>query len=212
MNARLFQTTIATIALFSFSVGGASALTPDNALSIILDPNMSRDMTAGLGVHGNGFFDAYIEASCDADRTLNQITFVLNGTKDPQRLPRLSGGVDGQEAMSPLPAIDPKTLTTTLRFKEPVVIKACKSAHIFIYADIPANAKLSTRYELMVEFPSDILSDATSIFGNFPVKGRTLRVINAPVDFAACIREARALQSMKERSQARAQCRSVQHW
>lgn len=140
-------------------------------------------------------------ASCDEDRKVDQIVTVYEGS---DVLPELFVRVNGEKMrMSP---IDPKTLTATLTFEKPLIVKACYLTKVTFFANTPQSAKPGSTYTAMVELKSDIVSDAEAIYGNFPIRGTKITVVDMS-DRRSCYAMAGKEETSKARNTARAACR-----
>lgn len=64
----------------------------------------------------------------------------------------------------------------TLTFLKPLVVKAGTKATVQITGDIKAAATAGAEHSFYVELPTDIVSNATTVKGVFPLKGKTFRI------------------------------------
>lgn len=116
-----------------------------------------------------------LAASCDDSVQLEDITILHEGFGASSDIDGVYAAVNGAR-VSRKRTIDSKDQSASVHFKTPLVIPACKSVTLDLVADISSTATISSEHNLVVELPSDLVSNAKQVKGNFPVRGNTFRV------------------------------------
>ncbi len=125
----------------------------------------------------NGVVMASIDltASCDDSVTITNFTTLHEGFGDSGDITGLYATVDGAR-VSRRRTIDSQNQTTDIRFIAPLVIAACKTQTVDIVADFSSTAVVSAEHNVSVELPTDLLTNAKKVQGNFPLRGNTFKV------------------------------------
>ena len=127
------------------------------------------------GANGVTMVSLDLTASCDDSVSLTDLTILHGGLG-------ATGDIDGVYAsmagsrVSRKRTLDIKAQTATLHFSSPVTVAACKTVTLDLMADFTTTAASSGEHNLEVELPSDVMSNAKSVKGNFPLKGKTFKI------------------------------------
>lgn len=130
--------------------------------------------TVPKGAQGIVFTSLDLTASSD-DVVLENLTVLHEGFGDSADFSGVYAVVDGARVTRKR-TIDTQSYTATIRFTTPLVIPAGKTVTLQIAGDLASNATVSSEHSLTVELPTDIISNAKSVTGNFPLKGKAFRV------------------------------------
>lgn len=131
--------------------------------------------TVPRGANGVVMASVDLTASCDDSVTISNFTVLHEGFGDSSDLDGLYATVDGAR-VSRRRTIDSQNQTSDIRFITPLVIAACKTQTVDIVADFNSSATVSAEHNLSVELPTDLLTNAKKVQGNFPLRGNTFKV------------------------------------
>jgi hypothetical protein len=130
--------------------------------------------TVPKGAQGVVFTSIDLTATAD-DVVLENITVLHEGFGDSADFSGVYAIVDGARVTRKR-TIDTQSYTSTLRFTKPLVIKAGSTVTIQLAGDLTTSATTASEHMLTVELPTDLISNAKSVTGNFPLKGKSFRV------------------------------------
>ncbi len=130
--------------------------------------------TVPKGAQGIIFTSIDLTASSD-DVVLENLTVLHEGFGASEDFSGVYAVVDGARVTRKR-TIDTQSYTATIRFTTPLVIAAGKTVTLQIAGDLTTSATTSSEHSLTVELPTDIVSNAKSVTGNFPLKGKAFRV------------------------------------
>jgi len=131
--------------------------------------------TVPRGANGVVMASMDLTASCDDSVTISNLTTLHEGFGDSGDIVGLYATVDGAR-VSRRRTIDSQNQTTDVRFITPLVVAACKTVTVDIVADFSSTAVVSAEHNLSVELPTDLLTNAKKVQGNFPLRGNTFKV------------------------------------
>jgi len=123
-----------------------------------------------------------LTASCDDSVTLESFTMLHEGFGNVSDVGGVYAAVEGAR-ITRKRTIDSEDQTSDLRFSSPLVINACDTVTVDVVADFSASATTAAEHNFVVELPSDLVSNAKEVTGNFPLRGNTFRM--AAVDSGA---------------------------
>ncbi len=148
----------------------------NGTLEIALSSKNPVGDTVPGGARGVTMVSLDLTASCDDDVTLSDITVLHEGFGHSAGIDGVYAEVDGAR-VSRSRSIDSKDQTADIRFTTPVVVPKCKTVTMDIAADINADVSYAgDEHNLTVELASDVVGNAKSTTGNFPLKGNTFKV------------------------------------
>lgn len=127
------------------------------------------------GAVGVSMLSLDLTASCEDSVTIEDLTVLHEGFGSTTDLTGLYAVVDGQRVTRKR-TVDSKDQSATLHFSSPLTVAACKSVTLDLVADLSTTATVSAEHNLVVELPSDVVSNAKQVKGNFPLKGNSFRV------------------------------------
>ncbi len=130
--------------------------------------------TVPKGAQGIVFTSIDLTATSD-DVVIENLTVLHEGFGDSADFSGVYAVVDGARATRKR-TIDTQSYTATIRFTKPLTIPAGKTVTLQIAGDLNTDAVTSGEHSLTVELPTDIVSNAKSVKGNFPLKGKAFRV------------------------------------
>ncbi len=130
--------------------------------------------TVPKGAQGVVFVSLDLTASSD-DVVLENLTVLHEGFGDSADFSGIYAIVDGARVTRKR-TIDTQSYTATIRFTTPLVVRAGKTVTLQIAGDLTTSATTASEHALTVELPTDIISNAKSVTGNFPLKGKAFRV------------------------------------
>lgn len=131
--------------------------------------------TVPRGANGVVMASIDLTASCDDSVTITNFTTLHEGFGDSADIDGLYASIDGAR-VSRRRTIDSQNQTSDIRFIAPLVIDACKTKTVDIVADFSSTAVVSAEHNLSVELPTDLLTNAKKVQGNFPLRGNTFKV------------------------------------
>jgi hypothetical protein len=155
---------------------GYSALpTSNSTLSVALSSKNPVGDTIPQGAVGVTMASMDITASCDDAAAITDLTILHEGFGDEADIDGVYATVNGAR-ISRKRTIDSKDQTATVHLTNPLDIAACKTVTVDIAADFNSTATTSAEHNLAVELPSDVITNAKQVTGNFPLRGSTFKV------------------------------------
>ena len=160
----------------SDTFNGYTALpTSNSTLSVALSSKNPVGDTLPQGAVGVTMVSMDITASCDDKAAITDFTVLHEGFGSQSDVDGVYATVNGAR-ISRKRTIDSKDQTATVHLSTPLEIAACGTVTVDIAADFSSTATTSAEHNLAVELPSDVLSNAKQITGNFPLRGNTFKV------------------------------------
>jgi hypothetical protein len=162
---------------FSDSVtfsGYTSVIQGDGTLEATLSAKNPVGDTIPQGAQGVVFTTIDLTATAD-DVVIENLTILHEGFGDSADFSGVYAVVDGTRVTRKR-TIDTQSYTATVRFTTPLVVPAGKTVTLQIAGDLANPATTASEHSLTVELPTDIVSNAKSVKGNFPLKGKAFRV------------------------------------
>ena len=154
--------------------GYTTVVQGDGSLEATLSAKNPMGDTVPKGAQGVVFTSVDLTATGDAV-TLENVTILHEGFGQSSDFSGVYAVVDGARVTRKR-TIDSQSYTSTLRFTTPLTIAAGKTVTLQIAGDLTTSATASAEHTLSVELPTDIISNAKSVKGNFPLKGKVFRV------------------------------------
>ncbi len=130
--------------------------------------------TIPKGAQGVVFTSIDLTATSD-DVILENLTVLHEGFGSSDDFSGVYAVVDGARVTRKR-TIDSQSYTATIRFTKPLSIMAGKTVTIQLAGDLTTTATVASEHSLTVELPTDFASNAKSVTGNFPLKGKAFRV------------------------------------
>lgn len=130
--------------------------------------------TIPKGAQGVVFTSVDLTATGD-DVVIENVTILHEGFGDSADFSGVYAVVDGMR-LTRKRTIDTQSYTATTRFTKPLTIKAGQTVTLHLAGDLTTTATTASEHALSVELPTDIVSNAKSTKGNFPLKGKSFRV------------------------------------
>ncbi len=160
----------------SKTFSGYTALpTSNSTLQVALSSKNPVGDTIPQGAVGVTMASMDITASCDDAAAITDLTILHEGFGAQTDIDGVYATVNGAR-ISRKRTIDSKDQTASVHLSEPLSIAACKTVTVDIAADFNSTATTSAEHNLAVELPSDIVTNAKQVTGNFPLRGSTFRV------------------------------------
>ena len=154
--------------------GYTSLVLGNGSLEATLSAKNPVGDTIPKGAQGVVFTSIDLTATSD-DVTLENLTVLHEGFGASEDFSGVYAVVDGAR-ITRKRTVDSQSYTATLRFTKPLVVKAGKTLTLQIAGDLTTSATTSSEHVLSVELPTDFISNAKSVTGNFPLKGKAFRV------------------------------------
>jgi hypothetical protein len=154
--------------------GYTSLVTGNGVLEATLSAKNPVGDTVPKGAQGVVFTSIDLTATSD-DVTLENLTVLHEGFGAADDFSGVYGVVDGARVTRKR-TIDTQSFTATLRFTQPLVIKAGKTVTLQLAGDLKTTATTASEHSITVELPTDFISNAKSVKGNFPLKGKAFKV------------------------------------
>ncbi|MFA6523824.1 MAG: S-layer homology domain-containing protein [Candidatus Peribacteraceae bacterium] len=155
---------------------GYSALPQGNGtLEVTVSSSNPIGDTVPKGAHTVPMLSLDLTASCDDSVTVETLTVLHEGFGDKGDIDAVYATIDGGR-VSRERTIDSKDQTAEVRFVSPLVVPACKTVTVDVVADIATSATASAEHNFAVELASDLVTNAKSLSGNFPLRGNSFRV------------------------------------
>ena len=130
--------------------------------------------TIPKGAAGVVFTSIDLTATSD-DVTLENLTVLHEGFGSSDDFSGVYALVDGARVTRKR-TIDSQSYTSTIRFTKPLVIAAGQTVTLQIAGDLTTDATTASEHALSVELPTDFVSNAKAVTGNFPLKGNSFKV------------------------------------
>ncbi|HVW66416.1 MAG TPA: S-layer homology domain-containing protein [Candidatus Peribacteraceae bacterium] len=131
--------------------------------------------TVPRGANGVVMASYDLTASCDDSVTIQNMTILHEGFGASSDIDGVYATVDGAR-VTRRRTVDSQNQTSDIRFVKPLVIDACKTKTIDVVADFDSTAQVAAEHNLSIELPTDLLSNAKKVQGNFPLRGNTFKV------------------------------------
>ncbi len=116
-----------------------------------------------------------LTASCDDSVVLESFTLLHEGFGAVGDIGGVYTAIDGAR-VSRKRTIDSEDQTSDLRLSSPLTINACDTVTVDLVADFSSSATTAAEHNFVVELPSDLISNAKEVAGNFPLRGNTFRM------------------------------------
>ena len=162
---------------FSDSVtfaGYTSIVIGNGTLEVTLASKNPVGDTVPKGAQGIVFTALDLTATGD-DVIIENLTILHEGFGASDDFSGVYAVVDGARVTRKR-TIDTQSYTSTLRFTKPLVVKAGKTVTLQLAGDLNTSATTSGEHALSVELPTDFISNAKAVTGNFPLRGKAFRV------------------------------------
>jgi hypothetical protein len=162
---------------FSDSVtfaGYTTIVIGNGTLEVTLSSKNPVGDTVPKGAQGIVFTSVDLTATAD-DVILENLTVLHEGFGDSADLSGVYALIDGARVTRKR-TVDTQSYTATLRFTKPLVVKAGHSITLQIAGDLTTTATTSGEHALSIELPTDFISNAKAVTGNFPLRGKAFRV------------------------------------
>lgn len=147
----------------------------DGILSVTISPTSPVGDTVPKGARAVELLALDLNASCDDDVVLEEITIVKEGLGAESDIEGVYAMVDNTR-ISRKRTIDNDSQTADLRLSTPLVISRCGSATVKVVADISGTAQPFAEHNVVVQLPTDVKGNAQKVEGNFPLRGDTFRI------------------------------------
>lgn len=154
--------------------GYTSLVQGNGSLEATLSAKNPVGDTIPKGAQGVVFTSLDLTATSD-DVVIENLTVLHEGFGDSADFSGVYAVVDGAR-ITRKRTIDLQSYTATLRFTKPLTVKAGKTVTLQIAGDLKTTAVTASEHALSVELPTDFVSNAKSVKGNFPLKGKSFRV------------------------------------
>lgn len=162
---------------FSDSVtfaGYTTIIQGDGTLEATLSAKNPVGDTVPQGAQGIVFTSIDLTATGD-DVVIENLTVLHEGFGDSADFSGVYAVVNGARVTRKR-TIDTQSYTATIRFTTPLVVRAGKTVTLQIAGDLTNPATTSSEHALTVELPTDFVSNAKAVKGNFPLQGKSFRV------------------------------------
>ena len=157
------------------SFKGYSALVKGNG---VLEASVSASNPAGdslpRGSQGVSMLSLDLTASCDDAVVVEDLTVIHQGFGDEADITGLYAAIDGARVTRKR-TIDAEDQTADLRFSTPLTVPACGTKTVDVVADFLSTATVSGEHNIAVELPTDLISNAKEVRGNFPMVGNSFK-------------------------------------
>ncbi|OGJ57211.1 hypothetical protein A3H22_03175 [Candidatus Peribacteria bacterium RIFCSPLOWO2_12_FULL_55_15] len=145
----------------------------------VLEASVSASNPAGdslpKGSQGVSMLSLDITASCDDAVVVEDLTVIHQGFGDEADITGIYAAIDGARVTRKR-TIDAEDQTADLRFSLPLTVPACGTKTVDVVADFLSTATTSGEHNLAVELPTDFISNAKEVRGNFPMVGNSFKV------------------------------------
>ena len=121
------------------------------------------------GAQRVSFLSLNLGASCDGDITVREIHVRMGGLGDVSTI-RGVYLLRGYQRLSRAAKVSSSDHRVTLRPQQPIVIPACETWRVDVAADFTGDVATGSEYRFEIPGPEDLLTDATSVTGRFPVR------------------------------------------
>lgn len=146
-----------------------------------------------------------LEADCDASATVRSITLVYQGGGESKKVKGLTAMLKDGAVVTYSATIDAASMTATLKFRTPLVIAAHTKADLTIVGTFDTSNGFGY-HSVILELPTDIVSDNSEVTGSFPLTGPMVIVPGSSV--RSCFAATIGLKGQAERMKARRACRT----
>ncbi|MEQ1849216.1 MAG: S-layer homology domain-containing protein [Candidatus Peribacteraceae bacterium] len=157
----------------SFS-GYTAVVLGDGTLEVTLAAKNPVGDTVPKGAQGVVFTSLDLSAVAD-DVVVESLTVLHEGFGDSADFSGVYAMVDGARVTRKR-TIDSSSYTATLRFTKPLRVTKGDTVTIQVAGDFTTSAVTASEHSLTVELPTDFVSNAKSVTGNFPLRGKSFRV------------------------------------
>ncbi len=155
--------------------GYTTVVIGNGTLEVTLSAKNPVGDTVPKGAQGITFTSLDLTASTTDAVTIENLTVLHEGFGSSDDFSGVYALVNGAR-ITRKRTIDAQSYTSTLRFTTPLVVPAGKTVTLQIAGDLKTTATTSGEHALSVELPSDFISNAKEVKGNFPLKGKGFRV------------------------------------
>ena len=147
----------------------------DGVLEVSVSASNPVGDTVPQGAVGVVLLSTDLTASCDDSVTIEDLTILHEGFGAVADISGVYAAIDGAR-VSRKRTIDSEDQTSELRFSSPLVINACDTVTVDFVADFATSLTAGAEHNFVVELPSDLVSNAKEVTGNFPLRGNTFRI------------------------------------
>ncbi len=160
----------------SVSFKGYSSLpTSKGSLEVSVASNNPVGDTVPQGAVGVTMLSMDLTASCDEAVMVEDVTILHEGFGAETDIDGVYISMDGMR-LSRKRTVDSKDQTADIHLSQPLTIAACKTITVDLLADFLSTATTAGEHNFAVELPSDLVSNAKQVTGNFPLRGATFKV------------------------------------
>lgn len=146
----------------------------DGTLEVTLSAKNPVGDTVPKGAQGVVFTTLDLTAVAD-DVVVESLTVLHEGFGESADFSGVYAMVDGARVTRKR-TIDSNSYTATLRFTKPLRVTKGSTVAVQIAGDFTTSATTASEHGLTVELPTDFVSNAKSVTGNFPLRGKSFRV------------------------------------
>lgn len=154
--------------------GYTSVVLGNGNLEVTLSAKNPVGDTIPKGAQGVVFTSVDLTATSD-DVILENMTVLHEGFGDAGDFSGVYAVVNGTRVTRKR-TIDTQSYTATLRFTKALTVKAGTTVTLQIAGDLTTSAVTASEHSLSVELPTDFVTNAKAVTGNFPLKGKAFRV------------------------------------
>ncbi len=154
--------------------GYTSVVLGNGTLEATLSAKNPVGDTVPKGAQGIVFASIDLTATSD-DVVLENLTVLHEGFGDSADFSGVYAIVDGARVTRKR-TIDSQSYTATVRFTKPLTIPAGKTVTLQLAGDLSSTATTASEHALTVELPTDFVTNAKEVKGNFPLKGKSFRI------------------------------------
>ena len=154
--------------------GYTAVVLGDGTLEATLSAKNPVGDTVPKGAQGIVFASLDLTATGD-DVVLENLTILHEGFGDSSDFSGVYAIVDGARVTRKR-TIDSQSYTATVRFTQPLTVPAGKTVTLQLAGDLSSTAVTASEHALTVELPTDLVSNAKEVKGNFPLKGKSFRI------------------------------------
>ena len=147
----------------------------DGVLEVSVSASNPVGDTVPQGAVGVVLLSTDLTASCDDSVKIEDLTILHEGFGAVADISGVYAAIDGAR-VSRKRTIDSEDQTSELRFSSPLVINACDTVTVDFVADFATSLTAGAEHNFVVELPSDLVSNAKEVTGNFPLRGNTFRI------------------------------------
>lgn len=147
----------------------------DGILELSLAASNPAGDTIPKGAIGVVMLSTDFTASCDDTVIIENLTVLHEGFGAVTDISGVYAAVNGARVTRKR-TIDAEDQTSDLRFSSPLILDPCETVTVDVVADFSSTASTASEHNLVVELPSDVFSNAKSVTGNFPLRGKSFRM------------------------------------